>query len=189
MLQLLQGRKRCQLQREGLEPVCSCLKITSWTKSQSDFVEHVRPLFISRSFLSYWQSCEVSNCPIILYGHRSKKSTKCRFQFCPGKCYRPSWLSYRWTASFSIAWINDDSVDDMTTYPVYCSDGFCDLVDLHRAEIMQASGSTNLGLTALFSQNPVACSFLWGPATDGSHKYIHFSHHSQNQVYNSDPLF
>ena len=115
MLQLLQARKRCQLQREGLEPGCSCLKITSWTKSQSDSVEHVRPLFISRSFLSYWQSCEVSNCPIILYGHRSKKSTKCRFQFCPGKCYRPSWLSYRWTASFSIAWINDDSVDDMTT--------------------------------------------------------------------------
>ena len=41
-------------------------------------------------------------------------------------------------------------------YPiVYCSDGFCDLAGLHRADIMQ---------------QPAACSFLWGPGTETDHK-------------------
>ena len=41
-------------------------------------------------------------------------------------------------------------------YPiVYCSDGFCELVGLHRADIMQ---------------QPAACSFLWGPGTETDHK-------------------
>ena len=41
-------------------------------------------------------------------------------------------------------------------YPiVYCSDGFCELAGLHRADIMQ---------------QPAACSFLWGPGTETDHK-------------------
>ena len=83
---------------------------------------------------------------------------------------------------------------------MYCSDGFCDLVGLHRAEIMQVSpvfdqGPQNISKSKWATwlwlaevseelnslpQKPVACTFLWGPATDASHKYyiwFHKKHH------------